>query len=74
MHDIDIAQYFSFRRSYSLYTISGTDGLEFSYGTDIEFSHSPFTSHGAMRSQSPSVSKVNEFPLIGGFGMQLKRE
>jgi hypothetical protein len=56
IYDIDVAQHFSFRPSYSLYTISGTDGLEFGYGTDIEFSYLPFTRNGVMSHQSPSVS------------------
>jgi hypothetical protein len=56
IYDIDIAQHFSFRPSYSLYTISGTDGLEFGYGTDIEFSYLPLSRNGAMSYQSPSVS------------------
>lgn len=56
IYDIDVAQHFSFRPSYSLYTISGTDGLEFGYGTDIEFSYLPFTRNGAMSFQSPLVS------------------
>ncbi len=56
IYDIDVAQHFSFRPSYSLYTISGSDGLEFGYGTDIEFSYLPLTRNGAMSFQSPSVS------------------
>jgi len=56
IYDIDVAQHFSFRPSYSLYTISGSDGLEFGYGTDIEFSYLPFSRNGAMSYQSPSVS------------------
>ncbi len=56
IYDIDVAQHFSFRPSYSLYTISGSDGLEFGYGTDIEFSYLPLTRNGAMSFQNPSVS------------------
>ncbi|HYX35871.1 MAG TPA: hypothetical protein VE954_22455 [Oligoflexus sp.] len=56
IYDIDVAQHFSFKPSYSLYTISGSDGFELGYGTDIEFSYLPFTRNSAMSYQSPSAS------------------
>jgi hypothetical protein len=56
IYDIEVGDKFAFRPSYSIYTISSDAGLEFGYGTDIEFSYMPLTRNGSMNFQNSNVS------------------
>ncbi len=56
IYDIEVADHFAFRPSYSLYSISTASGLEFGYGTDIELSYMPFTQNGPQNFQNSNVS------------------